>query len=165
VERRDHRQMPPPSRLTSRPASSTEDVETLRLIRNSCREFMTRDQRAITRAGQQAWWQDRDPETVRCYVFEIAGLAAGYGLIRLEDGPGGEGRAAWLSGGLRPVYRGRGLGRPLFQQLIALAPEQPWLEVLVDNERAIRLYTSLGFRVISRSETALTLTLEPRWAA
>jgi len=53
---------------------------------------------------------------------------------------------------VRDSYRGRGVGRQLFQTLLDLAREagarMATLEVRVTNEPARRLYTSFGFRPV-----------------
>jgi ribosomal protein S18 acetylase RimI-like enzyme len=51
--------------------------------------------------------------------------------------------------GLLPAYRGKGIGRQLLAACLAKAPTKGItrveLEVRADNERAIRLYKSMGF--------------------
>lgn len=51
--------------------------------------------------------------------------------------------------GVHPDSRGSGLGRALLQELLAVAGERPvLLEVRTDNDPALRLYESVGFRRI-----------------
>ena len=40
--------------------TSDSDVETLRVIRNSCRNFMTRQTHEIDKDSQMMWWQKLD---------------------------------------------------------------------------------------------------------
>jgi ribosomal protein S18 acetylase RimI-like enzyme len=69
------------------------------------------------------------------------------GKIELQ----GEGDAAWIYGlGIKPPYRGQGHGRTLLRHgLAALRAREPrriLLEVEVENERALSLYTGAGFK-------------------
>lgn len=73
---------------------------------------------------------------------EVAGLGA----------LGVQGERGWIGGfGLSPTYRGRGLGRLLLEETLAgaraLGMHQVDMEVLRQNEAAIRLYTRADFRV------------------
>ena len=72
---------------------------------------------------------------------EVAGLGA----------LGVRGERGWIGGfGISPAYRGRGLGQMLLEETMAgaraLGMHQVELEVLRQNEAAIRLYTRAGFR-------------------
>jgi ribosomal protein S18 acetylase RimI-like enzyme len=56
------------------------------------------------------------------------------------------GDRSWIGGiGVVPPARRGGVGRALMEAVIAEAPSTVTLEVLVQNEPAIRLYESLGF--------------------
>jgi GNAT superfamily N-acetyltransferase len=56
------------------------------------------------------------------------------------------GERGWIGGiGVVPEARREGLGRALMEAVLALAPAQVTLEVLEQNEPAIKLYESLGF--------------------
>ena len=75
---------------------------------------------------------------------EVAGLGA----------LGVRGERGWIGGfGLSPTYRGLGLGRLLLDETLAcaraLGMHQVELEVLRQNEAAIRLYTRAGFRIVA----------------
>jgi ribosomal protein S18 acetylase RimI-like enzyme len=74
---------------------------------------------------------------------EIVGL----GLLSIRGARG------WVSSvGVAPEYRGRGLGEALMCWLMdearARGVQWMWLEVLTQNEPAIRLYRKLGFQSI-----------------
>jgi GNAT superfamily N-acetyltransferase len=59
---------------------------------------------------------------------------------------GVRGNRGWIGGiGVVPQARRRGVGRLLMEALLAEAPPTVQLEVLEQNEPAIRLYESLGF--------------------
>jgi ribosomal protein S18 acetylase RimI-like enzyme len=115
------------------------DVEAMRVIRNSSREFMTHDTYEIDKATQLAWFSALDRKEMRPYVFRVGGAPIGYGLVRRLEG------RWWLSGGLLPPWRGRGYGRRLFAALVAVPGATCWLDVRRDNVAARRTYEALGF--------------------
>jgi RimJ/RimL family protein N-acetyltransferase len=60
------------------------------------------------------------------------------------------GDRGWIAGiGISPSHRGKGVGEELMRGVLAEARDrglrEVWLEVLVQNEPAIRLYEKLGF--------------------
>lgn len=66
--------------------------------------------------------------------------AEGVALLGVRD------RRGWVGGlGVIPGARRRGLGRALMEAVLAEAPPDVTLEVIEQNEPAIRLYESLGF--------------------
>jgi len=122
------------------------DVEILRLIRNDCREFMTNNQDMITREQQRDWYQNLDTNVYKIFLFQIphAGIyhPIGYGIIKLDED------ASILTGGIISGYRGYGYGRKIFEELRYHGFQyrnKVRLDVLKSNERAIKLYKSLGF--------------------
>ncbi len=55
--------------------------------------------------------------------------------------------------GVLPAYRGQGYGRAMLMDAVAMLAGEGWremfLEVGTDNDPAVRLYRSSGFRVTS----------------
>jgi ribosomal protein S18 acetylase RimI-like enzyme len=136
-------------RLSARIPETPEDVEALRVIRNECRLFMTRDQSEISPKRQAEWWKRDDKGLLflfDCHSDTLGtdfGPSVGYGRLAPAAGA-----AWWLSGGLVEACRGCGLGRHLFGFLSSVVQEFgkiPCLEVLVSNTRAIAVYETLGF--------------------
>lgn len=129
-------------RLTYRRVTSPDDLESVRVIRNSCREFMTNDTYEISRTMQTEWFRNMDHDKTRVFVFLLDGSTVGYGILRdIAD-------RWWCSGGLLPEHRDKGLGAELFGILIDACPsDELWLNVLIHNERASSLYLRLGFEI------------------
>lgn len=136
--------------FTFRSVCFLDDYEHLRVIRNACREFMTRDQSEIS-PEMQMRWRESLPSTSSAYLFLDNAMPCGYGLIRNDD------EDSWLSGGLLAPYRGRRLGTVLFALLVSRAPKTPALEVLSSNARAIATYQKLGFFVEKSGGGVLTM--------
>lgn len=69
-------------------------------------------------------------------------VAPGKGLCNLAV----RGERGWIGGiGVVPEARREGIGRALMNAVLAVAPPTVTLEVIEENEPAIRLYESLGF--------------------
>jgi ribosomal protein S18 acetylase RimI-like enzyme len=142
--------------MTLRKVSTDQEVELLRQIRNSSREFMTRHGAYITQDQQGIWWRDVDKSRVWVYLAEQDDCVVGYGLLKLEP----EESKGWLTGALMPGFRERGYGTELFRQLrdtVVTLGMTPWLEVLESNERAFRVYEKLGFSVTGRANGVITM--------
>jgi ribosomal protein S18 acetylase RimI-like enzyme len=77
------------------------------------------------------------------------------------------GRRGWIAGvGVAPPHRGRGVGEALMRGVLEEARKRAlrevWLEVLVQNEPAIRLYEKLGFERVRDLEVWTLGSLAPR---
>ncbi|MDQ3886555.1 MAG: ribosomal protein S18-alanine N-acetyltransferase [Actinomycetota bacterium] len=98
---------------------------------------------------------DDDPWEARTFV---AALAAGHRYLAARAGGALVGYAGLGLAGpeaevhtfaVDPAYQGRGIGRELLRALLALAGNVTvFLEVRTDNEPALALYRSEGFRVV-----------------
>lgn len=124
-----------------------DQAERMRIMRNSCREFMTGDQHEITAEEQAQWFAGLpDDATVLPFLYDGGRRPyeiVGYGLIRKMDD------RWWVSGGLLPEHRGKGLGKDLFLELadyVHQAKHTPcWLKVFASNARAWKTYEAIGF--------------------
>lgn len=125
--------------------TTPSEAEMLRVIRNQCRTFMTRNVDEITPEQQQEWFKTayKKYELYIAYAVEHGAciVDAGYGLIHLNEGE------YLLSGGLVPEYRDKGLGSTLFKFLVDNCNKQLpiRLEVLRTNVRALKTYEKLNF--------------------
>lgn len=160
------------------PPGREHDALLMRGVRNTCREYMTRNTAEISVEEQLAWWASLQAvddaevreDTVRCYLFYLADTAdigegilapapgtpdaVGYGLLRRSSA------AWWLTGGLLPPYRGLGYGTDLFRYLTQRTPEDTFLEVRASNLAGLRTYEKLGFErvgVHGREDTVFVM--------
>lgn len=133
---------------------NNDELETLRVIRNTCRDFMTRQTYEITSEMQQIWWQRLDKSVNFPYLFFKSEHGViidpiGYGYVRFENGE------VLLTGGLIPTERGQGYGKTLFELMInsSMRYNAPIkLEVLNSNKNAFEMYKKLGFEIISSDD-------------
>lgn len=138
--------------LVFKRVTTPAEAEMLRVNRNECREFMTRHTGYITAEEQQEWFKDafRKYELYLVYDLEHGSIVvdAGFGVIHKNESE------FLLTGGLRPEYRNKGLGRNLFKFLIDQCHKglPIRLEVLKTNTRAYKTYESLDFKQIGENE-------------
>lgn len=117
------------------------DAEIVRTIRNSGRQWMTRDTHEITPAEQIAWWERRDPVICRIWIVRIAATDIGYGLLRQE------GDRVWASLAVLPQFRGQGYGTMIYRWLALATPSEVWAEILADNTPSIRACLKAGYQI------------------
>ena len=94
-----------------------------------------------------------DPDSIALKAVDESGRIIGSAIGRIEKIRGSiVGRVYTVE--VKPEHRGRGVGRSLLTRLEEefrrMGCEKLVLEVAVDNEPAIKLYKSLGFRFIER---------------
>ncbi len=78
------------------------------------------------------------------------------GTVRLIPEGDGAGVYGFV---IEPDHQGRGIGRDVLHRLCRTARAAVHLEVATDNDRALNLYTSLGFRpVITEDYYAMPVT-------
>lgn len=140
------------------------ELEQARRIRNSVRMFMTNNTEYITKEDQIEWYNGLDHDKLRLFLYYIDGTAvcAGYGIINTS-----ETEFPLLTGAILEHHQGYGHGRTLFSKLIDISLKdyyhRPELDVLESNEKAIKLYKSLGFTEIERlDETIFMAYTGPR---
>lgn len=161
------------------PVVTLSDAMKLRRIRNEARQFMTRDQKPISRFKQWRWHRTQSGNSMWAYLL-CTPEPVGYGLLRCDNkfvSPTGDadwsGRH-WVSGAVLAERRGVGFGRRIFEFMTAVGLEhaeqcihrrQLWLEVWQSNTRARHLYESLGYREVGRTDPALgPVVITMRWS-
>ncbi len=143
--------------LVFKRVTTSNEAEMLRVIRNQCKDYMTRNTSEITPEEQQEWFKTayKKYELYIAYAVEYGAciIDAGYGLIHLNE------KEYMLTGGLVPEYRDKGLGTNLFKFLIDNCNKQIpiRLEVLKDNLRALKTYERLNFITIGETDKIFTM--------
>lgn len=124
-----------------RDATTLWDAEVVRIIRNSGRQWMTRDTHEIGYDDQQAWWAARDLATCRIWLARVAETDVAYGLLRLEND------RWWCSLAVLPRYQGNGYGSEIYRYLALATDQDVWAEILADNTPSIRACLRAGFQI------------------
>lgn len=136
-----------------------EEAFAVALIRNECRHFMTNDTSELNVERQIAFFEKLQTNmNPLLFIMRVNSVPCGYGLVQIK------GKRACLTGGLATTFRSKGLGHKLFWALITAACDRgykPWLTVLRSNERALRLYTKLGFHITDATKDIYTMDYRP----
>ena len=111
-----------------------EQVEALRHLRNSCREFMTHDTAEISPKQQTKWWRKvHNAKGIKAFLF-TSGFDTdylGFALLRRK------GKRFLTTYGLRPDDRGKGYGKELME-LGLLACQGPALCDMREDNTVVR---------------------------
>jgi predicted GNAT superfamily acetyltransferase len=127
---------------------SPEAAETLRVLRNQCAQWMTRDTSQITRAAQQEFYAARIVTgKIEGFLVRADGEPVAYGLLIWDE----QGRA-WSSTGVAAARRGEGFGRIITIENVRRAHGHGvpmWAEVRRDNLAQQKICLSIGYHVVS----------------
>lgn len=128
--------------MDMRQATTEWDAEVIRVIRNSGRQWMTRDTKEIGYDHQQAWWARRaTDEAMRIWIASVATTDVGYGLLRFEA------RQWWASLAVLPRYQGQGYGTDIYRYLAASTDQSVYAEILADNTPSIKACLGAGYTI------------------
>ena len=125
--------------------NSIQDLNALRILRNECREFMTRYKEIISYNQQVEWYSKLDLSKNILFLLKRENTPVGYGYIRSDN------KEVLLTGGLCSIERDKGYGKVLFSLLVEKSKSFQLpirLEVLKNNNRAFSLYRRLGFDIL-----------------
>jgi GNAT superfamily N-acetyltransferase len=92
-------------------------------------------------------------ETTLAFMVDAWDIDLDRSLVAVQDGTpvgvtmlGVRGDRGWIGGlGVLPAHRRNGVGRALMEEVLKAAPPSMSLEVIEQNEPALRLYETLGF--------------------
>ncbi len=119
-------------------ATTEWDAEVVRVIRNTGRQWMTRDTREITYDQQRTWWPKR---TCQIWIGRVAETDVAYGLLKFSSGD------TWASLAVLPRYQGQGYGCEMYRYLAAATDQDVYAEILADNTPSIKACLNAGFQV------------------
>lgn len=123
-------------------ATTGWDAEVVRVIRNSGRQWMTRDTREIGYDDQQEWWaMCAIEQAMRIWIGRLAEMDVAYGLLRLED------RRWWASLAVLPRYQGQGYGCEIYRYLASAIDQDVYAEILADNTPSIKACLNAGYQI------------------
>lgn len=131
--------------------SSPDQAETVRVIRNAGREWMTHDPSEIGPQQQARWWAERDPERVRAWLAMHGQEALGYGLLTWRA------NRWWGSLAVKPEARGKGIGTSIYQFLVDVCPDDLWVDIKTGNEASLRAAQKAGFAGLEMADDALRM--------
>ena len=133
--------------ITFEAIDSLERAEALRVLRNECAEWMTRDTGQITPERQREFYAQKIATgKVEGFLMLSDGDPVAYGLLIWDE----QGRA-WSSTGVKAAARGAGFGRAVTVENVKRAHAHGvpmWAEVRRDNAGQQRICHSIGYQVV-----------------
>jgi RimJ/RimL family protein N-acetyltransferase len=125
-----------------------DQAETLRRVRNICREYMTNNQRLISPGDQVVWWT-LNQSRVKAWLYcdNRTDRLLGFGLLRPYESD-----MWWVTLGLVPKQRGRGYGRLIYRHLAEEADGPVMAEILEDNLASIAAATHAGYELLMNGQ-------------
>ena len=133
---------------------SPEMAEELRVLRNVCAEWMTKDTSYISPSRQQEFFKQKiltgKIEGFLMYDDEVSADPVGYGLLVWDE----EGRA-WSSTGTNPNARLRGFGTAVTVEIARRAHAHGvpmWAEVRCDNVGQQKIMPRIGYVTLKTFE-------------
>jgi L-amino acid N-acyltransferase YncA len=141
--------------LSVRQATSEQDFEAVRLIRNAGREWMA-DMHEIS-VEEQAKFRLGAHSPV--YVYEINGVIVGWGWVKR-----GPDRYAYVTLAVRSDMRGKGIGRDIYKDLRTRWQEddEVWAVIRNGNIASLRAALAAGYTLTSRVVSTGTVALRAR---
>jgi ribosomal protein S18 acetylase RimI-like enzyme len=135
-----------PVEATIEEIATEAHAEALRVLRNECAEWMTRDTSQITPERQREFFREKIATgQVEGFLMLAGREPVAYGLLVWDD----QGRA-WSSTGVKASRRGEGLGRAVTIMNVHRAYDHGvpiWAEVRADNAPQQKICRAIGYRV------------------
>jgi len=130
--------------ITFEDIDSLPRAEALRVLRNQCAEWMTRDTSPISPERQERFYREKIATgDVEGFLLLADGKPVAYGLLAWD----GQGRA-WSSTGVAADRRGEGFGRIITIENARRAHAQGvpvWAEVRTDNAGQQKICRTIGY--------------------
>jgi len=166
------------SSVTLRASSveTIEDAQMMREIRNSVREYMTRDTDNITPEQQYQWFYSMYTSgKYDAYLFYSAhGCCVGYGMLTSSDDK------VWGTLAVKKEFQNQGYGTAIYQYLTRVCAEfkeqyedhfykgkvyhyftklyeNLWIEIYADNAESLRAAQKAGFETVHVGDKVVTL--------
>lgn len=148
------------SELFIRPVQRLSHAIDIAAVRNTGREYMTHDTKAIEAEEQAEWFKGvylpahSIYGTMFAFVGYVDDVAAAYGMVQKKDD------GFWLTGVVSPEYQGLGYGKELFKFLTDFVLNRAthvMLDVLKTNVKAQALYKKLGYEELFEKDGVIVM--------
>ena len=135
-----------PVKVTLQQITTEAHAEDLRVLRNECAEWMTRDTSQITPQQQAEFFREKIATgKIEGFLMTDGAEPVAYGLLVWDE----QGRA-WSSTGVKASRRGEGLGRAVTVENVRRAHARGvpiWAEVRADNAPQQAICRAIGYYV------------------
>lgn len=137
--------------LTPQAVITPQDVELLRVIRNTCRSGFSHDTEEISPGAQRDWWLRYRQFVVALLYFkaDAAWAPVGYGVLRQNPAEG-----KWYSSvAVLPDWTGHGYGKAITAHIIRQCPDdEVYASARLDNPAARALHQAVDWEVTGSDE-------------
>lgn len=135
--------------ITFKSIATVEEAEELRILRNECAEWMTKDTSFISPDKQRVFfWEKLATGLIEGFLAYDDSESVAYGLLIWDGKVFGR---AWSSTGVKASARGKGYGKAVTVENVrrAHAHHVPmWAEVRQDNAGQQKICRSIGYYVV-----------------
>jgi GNAT superfamily N-acetyltransferase len=134
--------------ITFKTIDTLEKAEELRVLRNECAEWMTKDTSQISAQQQRVfYWKKLATGRIEGFLMYDDNVPVAYGLLIWDEKVFGR---AWSSTGVKTSERGKGYGRAVTIENVRRAHSHGvpmWAEVRRDNKGQQKICLSMGYSV------------------
>lgn len=133
-------------------ASTAEDAEFVRVLRNASAKFWTRNQTQVSKEEQINWWETREANGYKVHIFIVGGDRVGYLLTHVEDKQGKRCIGA-VSLAVVEKMRRKGIGTAIYRWAISNMKELGFTCLVADiyktNIASLISALKAGFKITS----------------
>ncbi len=132
-------------KIVGKPVETDMELEIVRLIRNSGRQWMTENTNAISSTEQKKWWANRSDD-LKMFVYWLKSsdqqkMHVGYGLLSRRDDS-----KLYVSLAVMEPMRGKGIGVQIYSDLVERVNEPVYAVILKNNIASIKAAEKAAFK-------------------
>lgn len=132
-----------------------QDAQIVRYIRNEIRGNLTNNSAYISSMDQHVWFA-RLPQQNKLFLYrDVYAAPVGYGYINV----GSDGRK-WGTLGVLPEFQNNGYGQEIYNDLIASADNDLWIEIFTNNNPSLVAALKCGFVIQTIGDKTIILRSE-----
>lgn len=136
------------------PATTLDDAQTIRYIRNVCKDGFSQFNAKISRSTQVKFWERTEGKRrAWLYVTSVGGnpeSPVGFGLLLLQDD------GLWTTTvAVLPEHAGKGYGKHITSDIVSLSPGPCRAQARKDNPAAVKLHVSELWDVVEGPDERL----------
>jgi GNAT superfamily N-acetyltransferase len=136
--------------LHAREATGFNHMESIRLIRNTCREGFSQYNEPISGADQVRWWAATEGKRLAWLYTDDERLIVGFGVLLLQDD------GFWTTTvAVLPEHAGKGYGKVITHDIVTRCPGPCKATARKDNPAAVKLHVAEDWDVVDGPDERL----------
>ncbi len=123
--------------------TTLEDAQTVRMIRNQLKGYMTNDSTHITPEQQTLWFDKyrRSGNKLYLYYEDSTDSVVGFGYVRVQ-----EDKKLWGTLAVLPEFQSKGYGTEIYRHMTRYAGTL-WIEIYANNNASLIAALKSGFEI------------------